>query len=242
MRTVSLQPSIISLTSVTVKFGERTVLDNVDLALYQGDFAYLVGRTGSGKSTLLKLIYADQRPNEGRVQVDQYRVDTLSRKQIPYLRRRLGIVFQDYQLLPDRDVAQNISFALQASGWTRRRNIKKRINEVLLQVGMAGRSQAYPHQLSGGEQQRVAIARALINSPAVLIADEPSGNLDPKAAQYVMDILRTINYQGTAVLMATHEYNLIRAYPGRVIELNEGKVTLFPDSQDFLRSYGQRLR
>lgn len=236
-----MQPVIITLKNVSVWFGERSILNQINLSIHQGDFSYLVGRTGSGKSTLLKLLYADQAPSEGEVWVDQYQVDKLTRKEIPFLRRRLGIVFQDYQLLPDRNVAQNISFALQASGWTRRREIKKRINEVLLQVGMAGRSQAYPHQLSGGEQQRVAIARALINQPAVLIADEPTGNLDPEAAKYVMDILRKINYQGTATLMATHEYNLIRDYPGQVIELKDGEIYQYPESQDFLRTYGHRL-
>lgn len=234
--------SIISLRDVFVELGGRAILNGVNLELSAGSFTYLVGHSGSGKSTLLRLLYADQRLSSGEVRIDQYSVQALSHLEIPYLRRRLGIVFQDYQLLPDRSVYQNIHFALQASGWKSRTRIRKRANEVLLQVGMTGRRQAMPHQLSGGEQQRVAIARALINTPAIIIADEPTGNLDPHAAQAIMDILLKINYGGTAILMATHEYSLIHDYPGQVVELVEGKPVVYPESQTFLEAYRQRLR
>jgi len=203
---------------------------------------YLVGRTGAGKSTLLRVLYADQRADTGTVQVEGFQVNDLPRQQIPFLRRRLGIIFQDYQLLPDRNVTQNIQFALRASGWSKGTEIKRRINEVLLQVGMTGRRDAMPHQLSGGEQQRVAIARALINNPAVIIADEPTGNLDPHAAQYIMDILRKICFQGTAILMATHEYGLIHDYPSQVLELAGESWQHYPESKDFLLAYSRRLR
>jgi len=234
--------TVVQLTEVEVHYGDRAILDKVDLKICQDEFVYLVGRTGAGKSTLLRLLYADQQPDKGSLQVERFALGDLSHKEIPFLRRRLGIIFQDYQLLPDRDVTQNIRFALQATGWKTSRQITQRINEVLLQVGMTGREHAMPHQLSGGEQQRVAIARALINSPALIIADEPTGNLDPHAAQYIMEILRKIHYQGTAVLMATHEYGLIHDYPGRVLELVEGSIHDYPESQTFLKAYRQRLR
>ena len=210
--------------------------------MMEGDFVYLVGRSGSGKSTLLRLLYADQQHQAGEVRVDRFQLKSISPKEVPFLRRKLGIIFQDYQLLSDRDVSQNLQYVLKATGWKRRRDIKRRINEVLLQVGMTGRSQAMPHQLSGGEQQRVAIARALLNSPALIIADEPTGNLDPHAAQHIMGILREINYLGTAILMATHEYGLIHDYPGQVIELLDGKAQLYEESSSFLEAYRSRLR
>lgn len=234
--------SIVSVQDVSLHYGERVILNQVRFTLGKGEFLYLVGRTGSGKSTLLRMLYADLRPERGTVQVEHFSVHDLPRKEVPFLRRRLGIVFQDYQLLTDRNVAHNIYFALRASGWTKSSEIKRRINEVLLQVGMTGRRDAMPHQLSGGEQQRVAIARALINRPAVIIADEPTGNLDPHAAQYVMEILRKICFQGTAILMATHEYGLIHDYPGQVLELAGEQWQHYAESQAFLQAYRQRLR
>ncbi len=239
---MSHQPVIIELKKVLVSLGGRDILNGINLQIRQGDFFYLVGRSGSGKSTLLRLLYADQKPQSGSIRVDNYDVTRLDKKQVPHLRRRLGIVFQDYQLLPDRTVSQNIQFAMQASGNRRRSQIKQRTNELLFQVGMTGKSKAMPHQLSGGEQQRVAIARALINHPAVVIADEPTGNLDPHAAADIMDIIQKINYSGTSVIMATHEYSLIHDYPGKVIELSEGNAEIYHDSQEFLASYRQRLR
>jgi cell division transport system ATP-binding protein len=239
---ISTSLPVVSMHDVSLSYGERCILDRVSFSLQTGDFLYLVGRTGAGKSTLLRLLYADQRPDSGTVQVERFAVQELPRQEVPFLRRRLGIIFQDYQLLPDRSVTQNIHFALRASGWRKSSDIKRRINEVLLQVGMTGRRDALPHQLSGGEQQRVAIARALINRPAVIIADEPTGNLDPHAAQYVMDILRKVNFQGTSILMATHEYHLIHQYPGQVLELAGEQWQHYPESQAFLLAYGKRLR
>jgi cell division transport system ATP-binding protein len=234
--------TVISVDRVSLSYGDRIILNEVSFSLQPGDFMYLVGRTGAGKSTLLRTLYADQRPDAGTLQVESFAVNELGRQDIPFLRRRLGIIFQDYQLLPDRNVTQNIHFALQASGWRKSTAIKRRINEVLLQVGMTGRRDAMPHQLSGGEQQRVAIARALINHPAVIIADEPTGNLDPHAAHYIMDILRKICSQGTTLLMATHEYSLIHEFPGQVLELAGESWQHYPDSKDFLLAYSRRLR
>lgn len=203
--------------------------------------AYLVGPTGVGKSSLLKLIYADLAPDAGSIFLGDFQVHQLSRQEIPFLRRRIGVVFQDFQLLPDKTVYQNLQIALRATGWKKNARIKQRINEVLFQVGLTGRASIRPYQLSGGEQQRVSIARALINDPLLLIADEPTGNLDPEASFFVMQILKKINLGGTAILMTTHEYSLIRHFPSRVIELNEGLLTSYPEAATFLEAYSSRF-
>ena len=222
------------LDGVSLSFPPREVLHLIEAEVHMGEFVYLVGRTGSGKSSLLKLLYADLQPEAGTVWVEDKRVNELSRKEIPYLRRRMGIVFQDFQLLMDRDVAANIHFALRATGWKQEAKIKSRISEVLMQTGLSAKAHQMPHQLSGGEQQRVAIARALINDPLILIADEPTGNLDPDAAATIMGLLQKINRGGTAVVMATHEYRLLKDYPARVWELREGKLLDYPESAAFL--------
>lgn len=231
--------SIISFHNVSYRVGSRTLLDTVSFDIHLGEFVYLVGKTGVGKSTIMRLVYADLKPDRGYVRVGEKQLGRLTAKEIPYLRREMGIVFQDFQLLPDRTVYQNIQFALKATGWRDRKKIKQRIQEVLMQVGMTGKANAMPYQLSGGEQQRVSIARALINDPMILIADEPTGNLDPEASRQVMDVIRQINLSGTAVLMVTHEYDIILEYPSRVLELSDASITDFARGSEFLDAYGK---
>jgi cell division transport system ATP-binding protein len=228
---------IITFKGVSAIYRDRLVLDAVSFEINMGEFVYLVGNTGSGKSTILRMIYADTLPSEGFIQVNKANLGDISPKELPFLRRKMGIVFQDFQLLLDRNVYENIYFALRATGWRDSRKIKQRISDVLVRVGMSGRADVMPHQLSGGEQQRVAIARALINDPIMLIADEPTGNLDPEASLQVMDILQKINLSGTAVLMATHEYPLIERFPSRVLHvINQGLIEYErPDA--FLEKY-----
>jgi cell division transport system ATP-binding protein len=215
---------ILKLTNVTIQYGPRTVLEQVNLSLEPGEFAYLIGPTGSGKSSLLKLLYADLKPTTGGVEVVGYNIQSMKQSEVPHLRRKLGIVFQDFQLLPDRSVSQNIEFALKATGWQDSAAIKNRIAEVLMMVGLAGKTTDYPNQLSGGEQQRTVIARSLVNDPQLIVADEPTGNLDPEVADYILQLLQKINRTGTAVLMATHNYDLLRKFPARVLECRDGKL------------------
>lgn len=214
----------IRLENVTVRLNKRIIFENVQFALRGGDFTYLIGKTGSGKTSLLRLLYADLFPDSGSVRVGPFQVDALRQDEIPFLRRRLGIVFQDFQLLPDRNIGQNIEFVMQATGWKDKKKMRERALDVLTQVGLETRVSAMPHQLSGGEQQRTAIARALVNEPILILADEPTGNLDPEVTATVMDILVKINKLGVAVLMATHEHSLIEKYPGRVLECRDGGV------------------
>jgi cell division transport system ATP-binding protein len=198
-------------------------LKDVTFHVAKGEFTFLTGHSGAGKSTVLKLVYADERPTSGEVRVSGYVVTDLSARDVPHLRRRLGIVFQDFRLLEDRTAEENVAFALEVTG-ARRSTIPARVMRVLTQVGLAAKAGAYPRELSGGEQQRVAIARALVNEPQVLLADEPTGNLDERATRGVFQLLRDINASGTAVVMATHDLELVRSAPYRVIELQEGAV------------------
>ena len=216
---------VIALQGVDVVQDVQGILRNVTFQVAAGEFVYLVGRTGSGKSSLLKLLYADLPLAAGAATVAGYRLRALTWSQVPYLRRKLGIVFQDFQLLFDRTVAENLRFVLRATGWTNKPRIKERIADVLLRVGLGGEAtHRLPHQLSGGEQQRVVIARALLNDPALLLADEPTGNLDPEVADGIMRLFEEINRAGTAVLMATHNYELMRRYPHRILGCIEGGV------------------
>jgi cell division transport system ATP-binding protein len=215
---------IVQFSHVSTGYLDQNVLTGVDLSIAKGEFVYLIGKTGSGKSSILKMIYADLKPRIGTVRIAGQDLTKISRKQIPFLRRKLGIVFQDFQLLPDRSVYENIRFALRATGWTDNAKITNRVNEVLMKVGLSHKMKSMPHQLSGGEQQRVTIARALINDPVLILADEPTGNLDPEATQNIMEILFRINLAGTAVLMATHEHDLIRTYPARTLECRDGAL------------------
>ncbi len=220
----SYSEKILEFKDVTSGYHERTVLQHVNFSILKGEFVYMIGRTGAGKSSILKMIYADLLPAKGSLTVGEYDISKLKNRDIPYLRRKIGIVFQDFQLLPDRDIYENIRFAMRATGWTDKTKINNRINELLAKVGLSGKLHSRPHQLSGGEQQRVSIARALINDPLLLLADEPTGNLDPEATDMIMEILFRINLAGTSVIMATHEHDLIRRYPARTLECRDGGV------------------
>jgi cell division transport system ATP-binding protein len=215
---------VIKFTNVFKTYAKGGLaLKDVSFHIAKGEFAFLTGHSGAGKSTVLKLTYADEPPTSGEVRVSGYVVTEMAAWQVPHLRRRLGIVFQDFRLLEDRTAEENVAFALEVTG-ARHSSIPARVMRVLTQVGLAAKATAYPRELSGGEQQRVAIARALVNEPQVLLADEPTGNLDERATRGVFQLLRDINASGTAVVMATHDLELVRSAPYRVIELQEGAV------------------
>ncbi|MBN2367352.1 MAG: cell division ATP-binding protein FtsE [Calditrichaeota bacterium] len=207
------------------------ILRKISLNINKGEFVYLIGKTGAGKTTLLRMIYMDLFPSQGNIIVDKYSSSTIKRRQIPYLRRKVGVVFQDFKLLPDRNAYDNIAFALQVIG-AKRREIKSRVLSVLTQVGLNHKRYHMPEMLSGGEKQRVAIARALVNEPFILLADEPTGNLDPEASHGIVELLERINKSGTAVCMATHNYELIRLAPHRTLVLDGGQIRqeIMPDS------------
>ena len=215
---------IIEIKNASIFQRENLVLSGVNLTLHKGEFIYLIGRTGSGKSSLLKTLYGELPARDGTFRVAGYDLTKLKRKDIPYLRRKIGIVFQDFQLLFDRSVEKNLEFVLGATGWTEKAEISRRIDEVLAKVGLADKRKSMPHQMSGGEQQGIAIARALLNEPDVILADEPTGNLDPDTTLEVMKLLRNISENGTAVLMATHNYTLMQKYPSRIANCKNGTV------------------
>jgi cell division transport system ATP-binding protein len=198
-------------------------LKDVSFAINKGEFIFLTGHSGAGKSTILKMLFAEQRPSSGDVRVANFAVQGMRGEDVPKLRRKLGIVFQDFRLLEDRTASENVAFALEVTG-ARRDTIPARVMRVLTQVGLAAKARAYPRELSGGEQQRVAIARALVNDPAILVADEPTGNLDERATRGVFQLLREINTSGTIVVMATHDLDLVRQTTYRTIEMREGSV------------------
>ena len=202
----------------------NTVLSDLNFEIEKGEFVYLIGRTGSGKSSLLKTLYADLALRLGEISVVGYDIRKIKRSQVPFLRRKIGIVFQDFQLFPDRSVDENLQFVMKATGWRDRSKMKKRLAEVLMRVGLGSVGNKMPHQLSGGEQQRVVIARALINEPLLLIADEPTGNLDPEVADGIFKLFIQINKSGTAILMATHNHHLLNDHPSRVLKCEKGKI------------------
>lgn len=216
--------SVIDFNNVTVSYDRQTVLEKVNFTLGNGEFAYLIGQTGAGKSSFLRLIYRDLVPDTGHVQVADYNVTTMSKKEVPYLRRRLGIVFQDFQLLPDRTVYENVAFSMQVTG-AKNSYIKQRVLEVLGMVGLSHKRKNMPNDLSGGEKQRVVIARSLANEPRILLADEPTGNLDPEASASIMELLERINNRGMAVLMVTHDYDTVKQYPYRTLKLKNGRIS-----------------
>lgn len=220
-----MSTSIICLKEAKVYQKDHLVLQKVNIDLVPGEFIYLIGKTGSGKSSLLKTLYGDLPLQQGTGEVAGYDLSKLKEKDIPYLRREIGIVFQDFQLLTDRSVKDNLSFVLVATGWSDKDKIKTRILEVLQQVGMVNKDYKMPHELSGGEQQRVAIARALLNEPQLILADEPTGNLDPETSREIMRVLKGIQNQGKAVFMATHDYSLIRDFPSQIIRCTEGSIS-----------------
>jgi cell division transport system ATP-binding protein len=201
-----------------------TVLRDINFDIEKGEFVFLVGRTGSGKSSLLKTLYADLDLRLGDINVAGFNIRGIKDSQIHKLRRKLGIIFQDFQLFPDRSVDDNLMFVLKATGWTDNGKMRARLSEVLMQVGLGSVEKKLPHQLSGGEQQRVVIARALLNEPLILIADEPTGNLDPEVSHGILKLFQQINKSGTAVLMATHDYPLIKKFPARILKCENGKV------------------
>lgn len=214
---------MIQISNVVAKYPGGEGLESVNLTLEPGEFVYLVGPSGAGKSSVLKVIYLDIFPQSGHVIVNGYSSLTIKKKRIPYLRRKLGIIFQDFKLLSDRNVYDNVAFALQVTG-TGRQEIKRRVLRVLAEVGLSHKRNKMPYQLSGGEQQRVAIARALVNEPIVLLADEPTGNLDPESAEDIMQLIERINSKGTAILMATHDYRLVRHHRRKVVKIEKGKT------------------
>jgi len=219
---------VIELKNVSVSYalpegGSKSVFQNVSLRIARGEMAYLVGPTGSGKTTLLRLLYMESKPDKGSIRVADYRSGSIQRTEIPLLRRSLGIVFQDFQLLPDRNVFDNVAFALYVTG-KRGKSVKNRVLHVLSRVGLGHKRRRYPHELSGGEQQRVVIARAIVNDPWIVLADEPTGNLDPAVADDIQRLLFGLNRQGMTLLMATHDYRLVRKFPARTLAVMNGQV------------------
>lgn len=213
---------IIDYTNVSLGRDGITILNDVNIAVSQGDFVYLIGKVGSGKSTFLKSLYCEAMVESGHAEIFDFDLGNLKKKNIPFLRRKVGIVFQDFQLLIDRSAEKNLEFVLRATGWNNKDLIDMRISEVLTQVGMQNKGYKMPHELSGGEQQRIVIARALLNSPEIILADEPTGNLDPETGNQIVQLLHKISKDGTAVIMSTHNYAVVQKYPGRIIKCEDG--------------------
>jgi cell division transport system ATP-binding protein len=216
--------TILELKNVSIFQGDSMVLSHVNFEMKKGDFVYLIGKTGSGKSSFMKTLYGDLQLSEGEGHVVGFDLKTMKENDIPFLRRKLGIVFQDFKLLPDRTINGNLEFVLKATGWTDKTEIANRIEKVLTKVDMKTKGFKYPHELSGGEQQRIAIARALLNDPELILADEPTGNLDPQTSVEVMKVLQEINKNGRTILMATHDYALLLKYPSKTLKCDENKV------------------
>ncbi len=219
-----MSQSILSLKNVTISQQENVILSNINLEVNPGEFIYIIGKTGSGKSSLMKALYADLPLAEGEGRIVDFDLATLKEDDIPFLRRKIGFVFQDFKLLPDRTVKDNMLFVLKATGWEDKEAIQNKIDEVLDKVGMKDFADKMPHQLSGGEQQRVAIARALLNNPELILADEPTGNLDPQTSIEVLDVLRKINATGKTVIMATHDYALLMKFPSKTLKCEDANL------------------
>ena len=216
--------TIVQLEDVAVFQRENLILNQINLEVKKGEFVYVIGKTGSGKSSFMKTLYADLPLRQGKGKIVDFDLKTMPEKDIPFLRRKLGIVFQDFKLLPDRNINNNLKFVLKATGWTDTGKMEKKIEEVLEKVGMKTKGFKFPHELSGGEQQRVAIARALLNDPELILADEPTGNLDPQTSVEVMKVLQEINENGRTIIMATHDYALILKYPHKTLKCDGSKI------------------
>ena len=216
--------TVLSLKNASIYQGNSLILSDVNVDISKGEFVYLIGKTGSGKSSFMKTLYGDLQLTEGEGFIVDYNLRTLKEKDIPYLRRKLGIIFQDFKLLPDRTVNENLSFVLKATGWKDKKEMEVKIEQVLDKVGMKTSGFKFPHELSGGEQQRVAIARALLNDPELILADEPTGNLDPQTSVEVMKVLLDINKNGNTILMATHDYAMLLKYPSKTLKCDDNKV------------------
>ncbi len=214
---------MIQFFNVSINYDGKSVLDKVTLEIKAGEFAYLIGASGAGKTTLLRIIYLDEFPMHGHIVLGEFDSFQITKKLIPAIRRKIGVVFQDFKLLPDRNVFDNVAFPALVTG-VRNREIKRRTIRVLSEVGLSHKRSQYPGKLSGGEQQRVAIARALVNEPMILLADEPTGNLDPETAYDIVSLLKKINRKGTAVFIATHNYNIVNEIPGKVFRLENGNL------------------
>jgi cell division transport system ATP-binding protein len=215
---------LVQFKNVTINQNKQTILSDVNFEVEPGEFIFLIGKTGTGKSSLIKTLYADLPLKIGTARVLDFDLGKIKQKQIPFLRRKLGVVFQDFKLLNDRSIFENLSFVLKATGWKNKTEIKNRIEEVLSSLGVDGISHKYAFELSGGEQQRVAIARALLNSPELIIADEPTGNLDPQTSLEIMEVFRGLHQKGMTIIMATHDYNMIVKFPGKIFRCDDGKI------------------
>ncbi|CDF80227.1 ABC transporter, ATP-binding protein [Formosa agariphila KMM 3901] len=219
-----MSQTVLQLNDVSIFQGDSLVLSNVNVEVFKGDFVYLIGKTGTGKSSFMKTLYGDLPLTQGEGSIVDFNLRTLKEKEIPFLRRKLGVVFQDFKLLVDRNIIENLSFVLKATGWKNKSEMQTRIDEVLEKVGMKTKGFKFPHELSGGEQQRVAIARALLNDPELILADEPTGNLDPQTSIEVMKVLQDINKNGNTILMATHDYALLLKYPSKTLKCDNNQL------------------
>tara|TARA_R110002124_G_scaffold258276_1_gene424066 strand:+ start:987 stop:1670 length:684 start_codon:yes stop_codon:yes gene_type:complete len=219
-----MSQAVLSLKNATIYQEDKVILSNINLEVNRGEFLYIIGKTGSGKSSLMKTLYADLPLTEGEGHVVDFDLHTLKEDEIPFLRRKIGIVFQDFKLLPDRSIKDNMLFVLKATGWIDANEMDRKIDEVLDKVGMKAYAAKMPHQISGGEQQRVAIARALLNDPELILADEPTGNLDPQTSTEVLEVLRKINENGKTIIMATHDYALLMKFPAKTLKCEDTKI------------------
>ncbi|WP_397363419.1 cell division ATP-binding protein FtsE [Olleya sp. R77988] len=219
-----MSDTVLELKNASIFQGESLVLSEVNLEVKKGEFVYLIGKTGSGKSSFMKTLYGDLKLTEGEGHIVDFDLPTLKEKEIPFLRRKLGIVFQDFKLLTDRTINDNLLFVLKATGWNDKTKMNERVTSVLEKVDMNTKGFKFPHELSGGEQQRIAIARALLNDPELILADEPTGNLDPQTSIEVMEVLQDINKNGNTILMATHDYALLLKYPSKTLKCDDNKV------------------
>ena len=220
---ISEELKMIDIENATIFHHYKTILNNVSLKLNKGDFIYIIGKTGSGKSSLLKTLYSDIPLKMGQIIIDGQKINEIKKNSLPFLRRKIGIIFQDFQLFQDRNAYENIKFVMDCTGWKNKMEINEKINYLLDKVGLSNKSKNYPYELSGGEQQRLVIARALVNNPKLIIADEPTGNLDPEVAENILKLLIDINNNGTTIIMTTHNYNLIKKYKKKTFQCIDGK-------------------